>query len=294
MASTKAKIKKIKEPINWKKELKLLPGYIILCLWVLFTFVMLLWILAASFSTTQDMFKGTIFTSLLSGDFHPENYVTAWTTSNVSVFFGNSLLYSIVSCVCILLISAPAAYVLSRYEFIGNKVIRLGFVIAMSVPAVMIIMPIFSLTSSLHVQGRVLLIILYICLNVPFTTTYLLNFFGTLSKTYEEAAAIDGCSPMKTFWKIMLPLVQPAIITVTIFNFLAVWNEFFMALIFASEESMAPVGVGLLQIVNAMKYTGNYGALFAAVIIVFLPTFILYLLLSEKIIAGVTGGGIKG
>ncbi len=294
MAGTKVKVKKIKEPINWKKELKLLPGYIILCLWVLFTFVMLLWILAASFSTTQDMFKGTIFTSLFSGDFHPENYVTAWTTSNVSVFFGNSLLYSIVSCVCILLISAPAAYVLSRYEFIGNKIIRLGFVIAMSVPAVMIIMPIFSLTSSLHVQGRVLLIILYICLNVPFTTTYLLNFFGTLSKTYEEAAAIDGCSPMKTFWKIMLPLVQPAIITVTIFNFLAVWNEFFMALIFASEESMAPVGVGLLQIVNAMKYTGNYGALFAAVIIVFLPTFILYLFLSEKIIAGVTGGGIKG
>lgn len=294
MAGTKMKAKKIKEPINWKKELKLLPGYIILFLWVLFTFVMLLWILAASFSTTQDMFKGTIFTSLFSGNFHPENYITAWTTSNVSVFFGNSLLYSVVSCVFILLISAPAAYVLSRYEFVGNKVIRLGFVIAMSVPAVMIIMPIFALTSSLNFRGRLLLIVLYICLNVPFTTTYLLNFFGTLSKTYEEAAAIDGCSPMKTFWKIMLPLVQPAIITVTIFNFLAVWNEFFMALIFASEESMAPVGVGLLQIVNAMKYTGNYGALFAAVIIVFLPTFILYLFLSEKIIAGVTGGGIKG
>ena len=294
MAKTKVKKTKIREPINWKKELKLLPGYIILCLWVLFTFVMLLWILAASFSTTQDMFKGTIFQSLLAGEFHPENYITAWTSSNVSVFFGNSLLYSVVSCVCILLISAPAAYVLSRYEFIGNKVIRLGFVIAMSVPAVMIIMPIFALTSSLNISGRILLIILYICLNVPFTTTYLLNFFGTLSKTYEEAAAIDGCTPMKTFWKIMLPLVQPAIITVTIFNFLAVWNEFFMALIYATEESMAPVGVGLLQIVNAMKYTGNYGALFAAVIIVFLPTFILYLFLSEKIIAGVTGGGIKG
>ena len=171
MAKTKVKKTKIREPINWKKELKLLPGYIILCLWVLFTFVMLLWILAASFSTTQDMFKGTIFQSLLAGEFHPENYITAWTSSNVSVFFGNSLLYSVVSCVCILLISAPAAYVLSRYEFIGNKVIRLGFVIAMSVPAVMIIMPIFALTSSLNISGRILLIILYICLNVPFTTT---------------------------------------------------------------------------------------------------------------------------
>ena len=71
-------------------------------------------------------------------------------------------------------------------------------------------------------------------------------------------------------------------------------DEFFMALIFTTSDSMTPVGVGLLQIVNAMKYSGQYGAMFAAVIIVFLPTFLLYLFLSEKIIAGVTGGGVKG
>lgn len=143
-------------------------------------------------------------------------------------------------------------------------------------------------------KGRILLICLYIFLNVPYTTTYLLNFFATLSKSYEEAAAIDGCPPSKTFWVIMLPLIQPALITVTIFNFLGVWNEFFMALIFASSADMTPVGVGLLQIVNSMKYTGDYGGLFAAVVIVFLPTFLLYIFLSEKIIAGVTGGGVKG
>lgn len=111
---------------------------------------------------------------------------------------------------------------------------------------------------------------------------------------YEEAAYIDGCSHSRTFWQIMLPLVQPAIITVTIFNFMSVWNEFFMALIFTTSDSMTPVGVGLLQIVNAMKYSGQYGAMFAAVIIVFLPTFLLYLFLSEKIIVGATSGGVKG
>ena len=116
----------------------------------------------------------------------------------------------------------------------------------------------------------------------------------SLSRSYEEAAAIDGCTPAKTFWQIMLPLVQPALVTVTIFNFLSVWNEFFMALIFATSTEMTPVGVGLLQIVNGMKYTSDYGGLFAAVIIVFLPTFLLYIFLSEKIIAGVTGGGVKG
>ena len=164
----------------------------------------------------------------------------------------------------------------------------------MSVPVIMIIMPIYSLATQWGIKGRLLLVILYILIRVPYTTIYLLDFFSTLSRTYEEAAYLDGCSGPNTFLKIMLPLVQPAVITVTIFNFMSVWNEFFMALIFTTSESTYPVGVGLLNIINSMKYTGNYGGMFAAVIIVFLPTFLLYIFMSEKIIAGVTGGGVKG
>ncbi len=115
-----------------------------------------------------------------------------------------------------------------------------------------------------------------------------------IPKDLYEAATIDGAGKVHQFTHITLPLVQPAIITVTIFNFMSVWNEFFMALIFTSSESMAPVGVGLLNIINSMKYTGQYGGMFAAVIIVFLPTFLLYIFMSEKIIAGVTGGAVKG
>ncbi len=278
--------------INWKKEARLLPGYIIVITWILFTVVMLGWIFAASLSTSREIFTGTVL-KFASG-FHWDNYKIAWETQNVSVFFGNSLLYATVACVGVLLISAPAAYVLSRWNFKGSKTIRMGLLIAMSVPSIMIIMPLYTLAVQWQLKGRILLMALYVMLNVPYTTMYLLDFFGTLSKSYEEAAYIDGCPPAKTFWVIMLPLVQPAVITVTIFNFLSVWNEFFMALIFTSDNSMTPVGVGLLQIVNSMKYSGQYGAMFAAVIIVFLPTFLLYLFLSEKIIAGVTGGGVKG
>ena len=278
--------------INWRKEAKLLPGYIIVVAWVVFTAVVLFWIFAASLSTSREIFSGSVL-EFASG-FHWENYTTAWNTQNVSVFFANSLLYATVSCAGVLLISATAAYVLSRWQFICSRAIRIALVVAMSVPTIMIIMPIYSLVVAWGLKGRVLLIVLYIMLRVPYTTIYLLDFFSTLSRSYEEAAAIDGCPPIRTFWVIMLPLVQPAVVTVTIFNFLSVWNEFFMALIFTSSESMTPVGVGLLNIVNAMKYTGNYGALFAAVIIVFLPTFLLYIFLSEKIIAGVTGGGVKG
>lgn len=281
-----------KEKINWKREAALLPGYLIVLIWIIFTAAFLLWIVAASLSTSREIFTGSVFK--FESGFHFENYINAWNASNVSVFFGNSLLYSIVTCTVVILIAAPAAYVLSRYTFLGNKPIKTSLILAMSIPEVMIIMPIYSLTAQYHIRGRILLIILYILLRVPFTTTYLLNFFASLSRSYEEAAAIDGCTPAKTFWKIMFPLIQPAIVTVTIFNFMSVWNEFFMALIFATSTETTPVGVGLLQIVNAMKYTGDYGGLFAAVIIVFLPTFLLYVILSEKIIAGVTGGGVKG
>lgn len=276
-----------------RKEVSLLPGYVLLFVWLMFTVVLLGWIFAASLSTSREIFKGEVL--LFPSGFHWENYVTAWKTQNVSLFFMNSLLYASVSSALIILISAPAAYVLSRFTFIGSGLLKKSFVFGMSIPSIMIILPLFSLASSLHITGnRWLLIILYTFMQVPFTTIFLMNFFGTLSHTFEEAAAIDGCAPIKTFWKIMLPLAQPGIVTVTIFNFLGVWNEYFMALIFASGEEMRNVGVGLFSMVQALKSVGDYGSLFAAVVIVFLPTFILYLFLSEKIIAGVTGGGVKG
>lgn len=283
---------KTKSKINWKREFKMLPGYLVVMLYVVFMFIMLSWIVGASLSTSKEILTGRVLN--FESGFHWENYITAWTTQNVSVFFRNSLLYSVVSCAGVLLISAPAAYVLSRWNFVGSRAIRVALVIAMSVPAIMIIMPLYTLAVRWGIRGRILLIVLYIFMRVPYTAIYLLDFFATLSHDYEEAAAIDGCAAGRTFWVIMLPLIQPATITVTIFNFLSVWNEFFMALIFTSGKEMTPVGVGLLQIINSMKYSGNLGGLFAAVIIVFLPTFLLYLFMSRRIITGVTAGGVKG
>ena len=285
------------QPINWKKESRLLPGYIILTAWVLFTFVLLGWVLAASLVTTKEIFAGQALK--FPTGLHFENYVKAWGSQNVSVFFTNSLVYASISCVLLILIAAPCAYALSRFKFIGNKAIQTGFVSAMGVPAIMLVLPLFCLVSRWGLlkdvmTNRLVLIFLYVGINVPYTTIFLLTFFSNISKSFEEAAAIDGCSPTKTFWKIMLPMAQPGIITVTIFNFITVWNEYFLSLIFANNDKLRPVAVGLYSMISAMKYTGDYAGMFAAVIIVFLPTFFLYIFLSEKIIVGVTGGGVKG
>ena len=279
------------------KELRLAPGYIILTLWVLFTFFLLGWVFAASVSTTKEIFTGAVFD--FSSGLHFENFVKAWTTSKVYVFFTNSLVYATISVLLLIVICAPAAYVLSRFTFIGNKIIQSGFVTAMGVPAIMIILPLFVITARLGVTNNVIankatLIFFYVGLNIPYTTIFLMTFFGNMSKAYEEAAAIDGCPPIKTFWKIMFPMAQPGIITVTIFNFINVWNEYFISLIFASGDNVKSVAVGLYGMINSMRYTGDYAGIFASVVIVFLPTFILYIFLSEKIIAGITGGGVKG
>lgn len=291
-----AKEKEARRPFNLKKEVKLLPGYIILLLWVIFTIALLGWVFGASFSTTAEIFQGKALK--FESGLHFENYAKSWNGAGVAGFFGNSLIYSVISCTILILVCAPAAYVLSRFDFIANKFIQTSFVSAMGVPAIMVVLPLFSIISGMGIlnnvaAGRTVLIILYVGINVPYTTIFLLTFFSNISRTYEEAAAIDGCPPMRTFWKIMFPMAQSGIVTVTIFNFINIWNEYFLSLIFASSDKLKPVAPGLYGMINSMKYTGDWAGMFAAVIIVFLPTFILYVFLSEKIIGGVTGG-IKG
>lgn len=277
--------------IKMDKRKALIPGYAILNLWILFTFFIIGWIVVASLSTTPGIFSGKV----LSSGFHPGNYIKALFTHNVATYFKNSLLYTLTACTGVIIIAAPAAYILARYKFKFSNVLESVFVSALGIPQIMIILPLFALVTKLNIaNSRALLIFLYIGINVPFTLFFLITFFKTIPGTFEEAAAIDGCSPMKTFWVIILPLAQPAIITVTIFNFITVWNEYFMALIFANTSELRPVAVGLYSMIQSMRYIGDWAGMFAAVVIVFLPTFILYIFLSEKIIAGVTGGGVKG
>ncbi|QOV19158.1 carbohydrate ABC transporter permease [Blautia liquoris] len=276
---------------NYKKGLRQVPKYIPLVIWLGFTIAMIGWIFMASLSTTSEIYSD----SILSSGFHLENYINVMKKHKLGIYFMNSLIYCIVGCVGIVLISAPAAYALSRIKFKGKHIVNNIFVIGMSIPQVMLVMPLFKMATSMNLIGsRWTLMILYIAVNVPFGVFFLSGFFISLPKALEEAAEIDGCTPSEAFWKIMFPLAQPGIMTLTIFNFINIWNEYFMALIFANKTELRTVSTGLQAIVQSMKYSGDWAGLFAGVIIVFLPTFLLYIFLSNKIIAGVTGGAVKG
>ena len=176
------KEKKVRQKINWKKEMKLAPGYIVIILWVIFTFMLLGWILAASLSTTTDIFAGKALK--FPTGLHFENYIQAWGSGGVATFFMNSMLYSLISCFLLILICAPAAYVLARFTFLGNKIIQTSFVSAMGIPITMIVLPLFSIVANLGIlnsvfASKVTLIFLYIGINIPYTTIFLLTFSRT-------------------------------------------------------------------------------------------------------------------
>lgn len=288
--------KKRRQGLNMRGQLKLAPGYLVLATWVSFTFIVLFWVVGASLSTTGDIFRGTIFD--FSTGLHFENYSRAWIGSNVSVYFANSLVYAVISCTLLIVLCAPFAYVLVRHRFPGSTLLKTGLAAASGVPIIMVIIPLYMIIARAgllkdEMTNRIVLITLFVGTKVPYTTIFLQPYFESVSRAYEEAASIDGCHPIRAFWQIVFPMAQGGLITVTIFNFINIWNEYFLSLLFVNSEKLRPVALGLFSMINGMQFSGDWSGLFASVMIVFAPTFLIYIFLSKYIIGGLTGG-VKG
>jgi N-acetylglucosamine transport system permease protein len=265
-------------------------AYLILGGWTLFVVYAVGWIFVSSLSTTREIFTG----NLLDSGFHFENYITALTTHRLGLYFLNSLIYVSLAIFLTIVIAAPAAYALSRFRFRGRPLFYNMFVSGMGIPGMMLIIPLFMLFLRLNLVGTLPgLIIIYVGTSMPFSVFFLTGFFSSLPSELEDAAMIDGSTEAQAFWKVMFPIAQPAIITLVIFNFIGLWNDYLWALIFVNTDKRRTLMLGVEAIMRAMRYTGNWAGMFAGIIILFLPTFILFVLLSEKIISGITAGAVK-
>lgn len=250
------------------------------------------WLIYSSFKTTREF-----FTSVWSLPQVPQwdNYVRAWAKAGVSQYFANSVWVTTLSLGGTLLLGAAAAYVLSRFNFRGRQLIYLLFVAGLWIPSIVGLIPLFFLLLDLRLLNSHLgLILVYMASCMPFTVFVLQGFFRTLPSELADAAEVDGCSPIATFFRVMLPLVRGGLITVAIFDFLSIWNEYLYALVFISEPSLRtlPLGVANLYIVN--RYHSDWPALLAGVVIVMIPSFLIYALFQSQFREGVTMGARKG
>jgi N-acetylglucosamine transport system permease protein len=267
------------------------PSYLLAGLWSLFTVFVLAWIALSSLKTNREVFKEAW---QLPKALHFENFMKAWSVVRLGDYFLNSVIVVFSSVVLILLVSAPASYILSRVKFKGRNLITMIFTAGMGIPFPLLFIPLFVILASIKLSDSLVgLTIVYVSLSIPFTVYILTGFFSSLPTELEEAAIIDGCTDYQVFFKVMLPLATPGLITAAIFNFIGLWNEYELALIFINTAPNRTLSLGLYSLANAMQYTGDWVGLFAGIIIIMVPAIVLYVFLSEKMIAGITMGASK-
>ncbi len=272
-------------------QIKHLVAYGVLGLWSLFTGFAILWIVMASFKSNQQVFRDVWS---LPTQLHVENYQRAWSQIRLGDYFVNSVFLVVGSVILLLVVSAPASYALSRVKFRGNRLLTMIFIAGIGIPLPLLFIPLFSLMSRLSlVDSLPGLSIVYVSVSIPFTVYILTGFFATLPVELEEAAIVDGCTSWGVFARVMLPLASPGLVTAAIFNFIGMWNEFQLALIFINDPDKRPLSLGLYSLRNSMQFTGDWVGLFSGVVLVMLPTIVVFIFLSDQVVSGITMGAVK-
>ncbi len=256
-----------------------------------------LWVLASSLKSGEE-----IFGSPWSLPSSPQwvNYSRAWGEAGIGHHFWNSFIVSIATLALLLPIGSMAAYVFAKYPFRGSRLLFTGFLGGMMFPNLLVVLPLFFLLRGLPGIGGPLLdtktglVLVYVAYSLSFTIFVMSGFFETLPNELAEAAQLDGCGHSRTFWQVMFPLARPGMIVVGIFNAIGLWNEYNLASVLVQSSENRTLPLAMAEIATKGNYQSDWGALFAAMVIVMLPVMAVYWIFREKIHQTMLAGAIKG
>lgn len=249
-----------------------------------------LWLMIlSSFKSSREIFSSPF---ALPQRWQFSNYLDAWSQGNFTVYFGNSVFVTLTSLLLVLVLGSLAAYPLGRYAFRGKRWLMMYFLAGLMLPLRLGILPLFFLMRWLGLFNTPwALICIYVASAMPFSIFVLANFFETIPKELEEAARIDGANELRIYAQVMMPLMRPALATVTIFNVVPWWNDFFFPLIFIRAERYKTLPLGLFSFFG--EHQNNWALLFAGLTITALPLLVAYALASKHIVRGLTSGALK-
>ncbi len=258
------------------------------------------WVFMASVKRNSEFLGGDVNPFDLPKQFYYQNFIVAFEQARMGEFFLNTVIVTVLALILLLILALPAAYVLSRFKFRGKNFLNLGFMAGLFINVNYIVIPIYLMLSDANkalgvrffLNNRFILALIYASTALPFTIYLLSSYFKTLPKEFEEAAYIDGCSYFKTMLKIMVPMAKPSIITVILFNFLSFWNEYIIA--YTLMDGNDTLAMGLKNLMAVQKAATNYGIMYAGLVIVMLPTLVLYIMVQKQLTEGMTAGGLKG
>ncbi len=265
--------------------------YLLLLIWTGINLFPIYWMFTFSLKTNPEIFGENIIG--LPREWLWENYSAALDAGNIGMYFVNSAIVTFITILLTMFFSMMASYALMRMEWKGRKLSNNIFMLGLTVPIHAAILPVFILLRDLKMTNS------YQALIIPYTAFALAmaimicqSFIENIPRELEEAACIDGCGTFGIFGRIIIPLMKPAISTVSIFTFLQAWNELMFAVIFISDSQYRTLTVGIQALSGA--YTTKWGPIGAALVIATFPTLILYCFMNKKIQESLLAGAIKG
>lgn len=265
---------------------------ILLFLWAVSILFPVIWILYQSVRTNPEFFQDIW---ALPTDIKWSNYSEAWNNYDIGQSLLNTLYYVGVALVLGTFLTTLNAYALTRMEFKGRKLIWGLIMLSLFLPGINALVPQYILMKSLNLTNSLSgLIILDSFGENVFFLMLLGGFMSSLPKDLEESAHMDGATIFQTFWRVMVPLSTPGIVTVAIFKFLGLYNNFLGPFIYLGDPSKYTIGVNMYQANMKMQYTSDWVTMFAGVMIVMVPSIIFYVLFQKRIMEGATMGAMKG
>lgn len=249
------------------------------------------WILLTSLKTEGELVRKPI--TYLPHELVLSNYVQAFTDQPLLKYLGNSLVVALVSTAVSLGIAAFAAYAIARLNLRHRQLVLTCIVASSMFPLVTLLVPIFETMRQLSLLNTYTALVLpYTVLSLPVCTLVLVSFFQSIPKDLENAAMIDGCTRMGALWRVVVPLAAPGVFTAGILAFVNAWDEFLLALSLNASASMRtlPVGISLYQ----GEFTFPWPVISAALVVAIVPIAVLIALFQERVVGGLTQGGLKG
>jgi N-acetylglucosamine transport system permease protein len=280
-----------KRPKNLSGGLTTAASHGFLFIWAVMVTVPLLWSVLSALKSDQE-----IFTSpwTLPSTWHFDNFVRAWSQADIGSYFFNSIIVVLGGVALTLLLSSMVAYVLARFQFPGNRIVYYTFVGGMLFPVFLALVPLFFVVKNLGLlntyQG---LILVYATQSMSFSIFFLCAFFRTQPSSLVEAALLDGCTHWGAFFRVMLPLAKPGLISIGIFNFLGMWNQYLLPLVLTTDPSKFVIAQGLANLSVNRGYRSDFSGLFAGLVISMVPVLLVYVLFQRRITDGMTAGALK-
>lgn len=263
---------------------------------VLFLFIALM--IIPIFCGFLTSWKGTAEISRFPPTIFPEiidigNFYKVLFMSNFSTYFMNSVIVTVTCVVISTVIAGHAAYALARFRIKHREKIMFAILMTSMVPAVALLIPLYimSVKAGLY-NTRIMLVLVYTAWRTPMLTWILKGFFESAPVAIEEAAMIDGCSRLKTFYKVVVPISQPGIVSSALLTAVYVWNDFLVSFTFVTDEKLRTVSVGLYSYIT--QYGVQWGELMAAVMVTIIPIIIMFVCLQSKFVDGMAAGAVKG